>query len=166
MQQRWIPDGMERVRHQQVTSWASQGGAVLHSFLVPLLSQRIGWRAVTRWYAVQSALMAVLWQMFAADTPARWRGPVKMDEEERELLESIGRGAGSGSKIAEAENDDIVAADDTLGPLIDKDLPPLSLGQLTSVHQIRGMLLMAIVQPLFPAQPFGALQTVYFARYT
>ena len=104
--------------------------------------------------------------MFAADTPAQWRGPVKMDEEERELLESIGRGASSGSKIAEAENDDIVAADDTLGPLIDKDLPPLSLGQLTSVHQIRGMLLMAIVQPLFPAQPFGALQTVYFARCT
>ena len=27
LQQRWIPDGIERVRHQQVTSWANQVGA-------------------------------------------------------------------------------------------------------------------------------------------
>ena len=71
MQQRWIPDGMERVRHQQVTSWASQGGAVLHSFLVPLLSQHIGWRVVTRWYAVQSALMAVLWHKSSTSNSTR-----------------------------------------------------------------------------------------------
>ena len=75
LERRWIPDGMERVRHQQINGWLLQGGNIFHGFLVPLLSRQIGWRVVTRWYSIQSAVMAVLWHLFAADTPEQWRGP-------------------------------------------------------------------------------------------
>jgi hypothetical protein len=92
LERRWVPDGMERVRYQQLRSWGSQGVMLLHFTLIPLLarSPRIGWRFMPRWYAVQSLLMAALWQTCAADTPKEWRGPIVMTNEELQLLDHIG----------------------------------------------------------------------------
>ena len=87
---RWVPDGIERVRFQQFTSWGTQAVTLLHLSLIPILAKRIGWRVLPRWYAVQSLLMAGLWHAFAADSPAEWRGPVPISGTELQLLASIG----------------------------------------------------------------------------
>jgi hypothetical protein len=82
--------------------------------------------------------MAVLWHVLAADSAAQWRGPIPMAADERALLDSIGRGRAA-----------VTAPGAAAGPAaapVDKDLPPLSVGQLLSIGSVRGMLLMAIVQ--------------------
>jgi MFS family permease len=176
---RWIPDGLERVRNQQLAGWFAQGYGLLVNFLVPMLSLRFGWRVIPRWFAVQSAIMAVVWHAWAANTPAEWRGPVEMDAAERHLLEDIGlrrstdektteADAHDGSKIHEqaVEEADNAAENPTDGEevLRDKDLPPLSVVQLLKIRKIQGMLGLCVVQSLFPVSPAGALSTVYFSE--
>eukprot|EP01052_Picozoa_sp_SAG31_P008880 SAG31_NODE_455_length_15433_cov_4.248728_15_plen_496_part_00 len=91
LQRRWVPDGLERVRFQQVTMWAGQAATLCHFSAIPLLAQWFGWRVLPRWYALQSLTMAALWHAFAADSPAEWQGPVPMTAEEFQLLHQIGR---------------------------------------------------------------------------
>ena len=201
LSQRWIPDGMERILNQQVTGWFAQIYSLLINALVPVLAMRYGWRVVPRWFAVQSALMAVLWQLVAVDTPAQWRGPVKMEQAELELLANIGQErGGEGEKQKEPATDTTatIAATGTsaamnsdsgnapklnqeqerrrgteqelaavpAAALRDKDLPPLSVGQLVRIRKIQGMMALSVVTALFPPAPAGALSTLYFAdRY-
>ena len=177
---RWIPDGIERVRNQQLTGWFAQLYSLLVNFLVPILSLRFGWRVIPRWYAVQSAVMAVVWCAWAANTPAEWRGPVEMDAGERQLLEDIGLGRSSDEATNEAGDHgsaheqaaETAAGTDAAGKsadvedvvLHDKALPPLSIMQLLRIQKIRGMLWLCVVQCLFPVSPAGALSTVYFSE--
>ena len=170
---RFIPDGLERVGVYQVMTWFGRGVSIANSFLVPFVAGRFGWRYIPRWYAVQSGLMAILWQLWAAETPAQWRGPVTMDAEELQLLEDIGKERAAEETEAGTTADEkgghpsSPAVDVDAGPisqLRDADLPPLSIRQMLQIPKIRGMLAISVVTALFPVMPFGALESIYFSE--
>lgn len=164
LQYRWVPDGMERVRFQQFTTWAGQVVMLLHFSSIPLLAQRVGWRVMPRWYAAQSLAMAGVWHAFAADTPAQWRGPVPMSAEELELLDSIGR-ENMQNEPPPAPQQPTGAAEPPDAELSDKNLPPLSMGQLFRIREIQGMLAMCVVECTFPTfTKVQALWTLYFVE--
>ena len=158
-----LPDGMERVRFQQFMTWAGQVVMLLHFSSIPLLAQRVGWRVMPRWYAAQSLAMAGVWHAFAADTPAQWRGPVPMSAEALELLDSIGRE--NLQDEPPARQQPTGAAEPPDAELCDKNLPPLSMGQLFRIREIQGMLTMCVVECTFPTfTKVQALWTLYFVE--
>ena len=180
LERRWVPDGLERVRHQQLKSWASQGVSLMHLTLIPILAKRVGWRFMPRWYATQSLLMAAIWQAFAVDHPSQWRGrPVLMSPDERQLLDSIGCVAEAPApspsyNAKQSERADKVCTENksvqpeplpAAAALCDKELPALSIGQLFRIRKIQGMMAMGLVESLFPTfTKTQALWTLYFSE--
>ena len=88
---RWMPDGLERIWVQQAQQWVGQAAISLNIWFVPKLATARGWKAVPRFYGVLSAVMLVLWQLWAADRPSQWRGPVALLPDEAALLAAIGK---------------------------------------------------------------------------
>jgi MFS family permease len=169
LRNRWIPDGYERIWVLQGMAWAGRVIQSANIGLVPLLATSRGWRFVLRAYGAQSMAMALLWQTWAADTPAHWRGPVPMSRSERRLLEFIGRenqprAAATTEAMAQggaaAPSPAMAAHNHT--ELTPQHLPPLSLPDMLMLPATRGIFLIALLEAVFP-KPFLQFDPLYLA---
>lgn len=78
-------------------------GTVLTRISIPFLSIRWGWRAVAYVYGGVSAIFAVLWHTWAANSAEDWIGPPQMNDEERRFLGAAHMSPAGGQQQKQAE---------------------------------------------------------------
>ena len=99
----WMPAGPERAWGLRMYSLGGRVGTVLTRISIPFLSIRWGWRAVAYVYGGVSAIFAVLWHTWAANSAEDWIGPPRMNNEERSFLGAVNRSSTGEQQQKQAE---------------------------------------------------------------
>eukprot|EP01052_Picozoa_sp_SAG31_P048008 SAG31_NODE_9854_length_1220_cov_1.479037_1_plen_257_part_00 len=134
---RWKPDGVERIWTDMIAGYILTSVLTANMWAVPRLAGNYGWTIMPRAYGVMSFSMALIWHVFAANTPDDWRFGMSLSE--RQLLESIGKQQKHEEKcVAVVELSKVVQEgpfnDSMRGTSTPPEKPdPLSLGQLLSI---------------------------------
>ena len=82
----WIPQGPSRALALRIPHMGMRFH-FLGAIAIPMLAtSRFGWRAAPICFGVGCGLLGCLWNFWAANTPAEWRGPPKMKDDEKALF--------------------------------------------------------------------------------
>ena len=82
----WIPQGPSRALALRIPHMGMRFH-FLGTIAIPMLAtSRFGWRAAPICFGVGCGLLGCLWNFWAANTPAEWRGPPKMKDDEKALF--------------------------------------------------------------------------------
>ena len=98
----WIPQGPSRALALRIPHMGMRFH-FLGAIAIPMLAtSRFGWRAAPVCFGVGCGLLGCLWNFWAANTPADWRGPPKMKDDEKALfgLDKKPEGTSEASKPA------------------------------------------------------------------